>query len=146
MFSVNLSVSHVFVSDRLPLSIKESLFPFFLLTDFKLSNLEQKEKLTHKLPLHLSSRFLGRLLLFASKNFSTMTSPSKIPPPVQNPLTSSPPPSNSPHRTDSIDDLLNLEWVDSEEDSPPRKEKRNREEGVLFDVDAPSQRRRLDSG
>ena len=75
-----------------------------------------------------------------------MASPSKIPPPVQNPLTSSPPPSNSPHRTDSIDDLFSLERIDSEEDSPPRKEKHSREDGVLSDVDAPLQRRRLDIG
>ena len=75
-----------------------------------------------------------------------MATPSKISSSVQNPLTSSPPPSTSPYRTDSIDDLLSLERIDSEEDSPLRKEKRSREEGVLSDADAPSQRRRLDSG
>ena len=75
-----------------------------------------------------------------------MASPSKIPSPVQNPLTSSPPLPTSPYHTDSIDDLLSLERIDSEGDSPLRKEKRSKEEGSLSDVGASPQRRRLDSG
>ena len=61
-------------------------------------------------------------------------------------MTSSPPLSTSPYRTDSIDDLLSLERIDSEGDSPLRKQKRGREEGSLSDVGTSPQRRHLDSG
>src|SRR5580700_6593729 len=75
-----------------------------------------------------------------------MASPPKDPPCSHDPLTSSPRLPPSPRPTDSIDDLLSLERIDSEEDSLFQRSKRNREEGDSFGGDASSQRRRLDSG
>ena len=75
-----------------------------------------------------------------------MASPSKDLPCSHDPLTSPSQLPPSPRPTNSIDDLLSLERVDSEEDSLFQRSKRNREEGDSFGGDASSQRRRLDSG